>query len=67
MKTTYIQPEIEIVRIRLISNVLDDTNTGFYGGSKESEWGQAAETKSGQFDTEEDIWADRQMKDVWER
>lgn len=65
MKATYIQPEIEIVRIRLISSVLDDTEAGVYGGSKESEWGQAAEGKSGQFDETDEMFSRQPTTNVW--
>ena len=75
MKKKYMIPQTEMVNIRLLSSFLDtggfgrwsqgNGNTGNEGDPEE--FGDAKETAFDAFDTEEDIWSGRQMKDVWER
>lgn len=67
MKKIYRKPSAEVVNIRLIGSILDDPNPTVGGYSNITLDGDAKETAFDAFDTEEDIWAGRQMKDVWER
>lgn len=65
MKATYIKPEVELVRVRLYSSVLEDTNVVVTGGSKESEWGQAAEGKEHLFEEDEEMFTRHSTTNVW--
>ncbi len=66
MKKEYIVPVVEIVNVRLFGSVMEDE----LPMGRDSQVGitmDAKETAFDAFDTEEDIWSGRQMKDVWER
>ena len=71
MKKNYIAPATETVNVRLYSSVLDGMDIGpqsdVAAGGDDPGFGDAKETAFDIFDTEEDIWSGRQMKDVWER
>lgn len=71
MKKNYIAPITEKVNVRLFKSVLDGSSYGPYSyitaGGDDPNFGDAKETAFDAFDTEEDIWSGRQMKDVWER
>ncbi|MBR4390440.1 MAG: hypothetical protein IKT00_14875 [Prevotella sp.] len=73
MKKIYIKPGTETVNVHLFSSVLDDSqgNFGPYshvaGGGDDPGWGDAKEGNLDDFNSEEDIWGGRQMKDAWER
>ena len=66
MKKEYIVPVVEIINVRLFGSVMEDE----LPMGRDSQVGRtmdAKETALDAFDTEEDIWSGRQMKDVWER
>ena len=67
MKKQYIEPITEVVNVRLLSSVLQEGDPVIVGGSYGAGGMDAKETAFDDFDTEEDIWSGRQMKDVWER
>ena len=65
MKRQYLKPDTEIVKVRLKGSVLEDPS--LHDRSVIAGGMDAKETAFDDFDTEEDIWSGRQMKDVWER
>lgn len=65
MKKQYIEPITEVVNVKLLCSVLDDP--GIADGSFGTDELGAKKLDFEDFDTEEDIWSGRQMKDVWER
>lgn len=75
MKKQYVIPQTETVNVRLFSSVLDNGDMGRWSQGNgnsgnegdDEQFGDAKKTVFDAFDTEEDIWAGRQMKDVWER
>ena len=65
MKKQYIVPVVEVVNVHLQKSVLEDVGMG-----PDSVVGTTMDAKDQNFDdfnSEEDIWGGRQMKDVWER
>ena len=69
MKKKYMIPQTETVNVRLNSSVLDGMPFGrtSQGIGGENEWNDAKEVNMDDFNSEEDIWGGRQMKDAWER
>ena len=67
MKKIYKKPSAEVVNVRLISSILDDPDPTVGGYSNVTFTGDAKEADFDDFNSEEDIWGVRQMKDVWER
>lgn len=67
MKKQYKKPLTESVKVKLFNSILQ--NIEVITNSRDvSDDGEAKENDFFEdFDTEEDIWAGRQMKDVWER
>jgi hypothetical protein len=70
-KKEYIQPEAEIVYIRLQGSLLQDRIDDLFGGPSEDREGRGdlwVGAKEQDFDTDEtdDIW-NMETKDVWER
>jgi hypothetical protein len=67
MKKIYITPYTEVVNVKLINSVLGPGDLPI-GHSPFAEDPLAKENDFFEdFDSEEDIWSGRQMKDVWER
>ena len=69
MKKQYVIPQTETVNIRLLSSVLEPDGYAPWsqGAGNGDDYADAKETDFDDFNAEEDIWADRPMKDVWER
>ena len=69
MKKQYVIPQTETVNIRLVSSVLEPDGYGAWsqGAGNGDDYADAKQTDFDDFNVEEDIWADRPMKDVWER
>ena len=67
MKKQYSKPVIESVKVKLFNSILQDI--GVINTSRDvSDDGEAKGNNFFEdFDSEEDIWSGRQMKDVWER
>lgn len=67
MKKQYSKPVIESVKVKLFNSILQDI--GVINNSRDvSDDGEAKGNNFFEdFDSEEDIWSGRQMKDVWER
>lgn len=67
MKKQYSKPVIESVKVKLFNSILQDI--GVINTSRDvSDDGCAKQNNYFEdFDSEEDIWSGRQMKDVWER
>ena len=68
MKKDYIQPYTETVNVRLRGSLLDDEIPVVEGSFYTDEGlGKKGDIDFEDFNSEEDIWAGRQTKDVWER
>ena len=67
MKKIYKKPSAEVVNVRLICSILDDPDPGVGTYSNVTFDGDAKKADFEDFNSEEDIWGGRQMKDVWER
>lgn len=67
MKKQYKKPLTESVKVKLFNSILQ--NIDVITNSRDvSDDGEAKRNNYFEdFDTEEDIWSGRQMKDVWER
>jgi hypothetical protein len=66
MKKIYIKPESNIIKIKLIDSIMEET--GVIGGSKQSDWGHAA-AKGGIFsddDDDDDDVAGSKSSNLWD-
>ena len=66
MKKQYIQPATESVKVNLYGSILEGIDIVNNSRDVTNE-GLAKETDFDDFNSEEDIWGGRQMKDAWER
>ena len=67
MNKNYIQPNTEIVQVRLRGSVLDDIPVVDGSYYTDEGLGKKGDLDFEDFNSEADIWGGRQMKDVWER
>lgn len=64
MKTIYIKPEIDIVKLNLINSVLEDV--GVNQDSKQGKWGDAGAKKNTQFEEDEPNDEVSQSNNLWD-
>ena len=67
MKKDYIQPYTETVNVRLKGSILEDLPVVDGSYYTDEGLGKKGDLDFEDFNSEEDIWGGRQMKDVWER
>ena len=68
MKMIYVKPSAEVVNVKLSGSVMGGEGTPVINSPvADPSDSFAKEIDFDNFNSEEDIWAGRQMKDVWER